>query len=91
MLECHHRHLQANLLFRLLWRKLVGNAIDGNTGERLDIADKIAEVVGITGGCSTVNDDFKLVARRRIEGLVCWRGRSDEEPLENLVSGKERY
>ena len=71
--------------------KLVGNAIDGNTGERLDIADEIAEVVGITGGCSTVNDDFELLARRRIEGMFCRRGRSGEEPVENLVSGKKGY
>ena len=50
---------------------MVGNAIDGDTGESLDVADEIAEVVGVTGGCSTVNDDFELVARGRVEGLVC--------------------
>ena len=51
--------------------KLVGDTIDWNAGEGLDIADEIAEVVGITGGCSTVNDDFELLARGRVEGLVC--------------------
>ncbi len=68
---------------------MVGNAVDGNSWNRLDIADKITKVVGVTGGCSTIDDNFKMLARRRVEGLIFRKGSSGKEPFEYLASGKK--
>ena len=43
--------------------ELVCDAIDGNSQNRFEIADEISKVVGITGGCTTIDDDFKMLAR----------------------------
>ena len=43
--------------------ELVSDAIDGDSRNRFDIADEISEVVGITCGCATIDDDFKMLAR----------------------------
>jgi len=43
--------------------ELVSDAIDGDSRNRFDIADEISEVVGITCGSATIDDDFKILAR----------------------------